>query len=161
MESSDPKAYPGVWKGIEDKKPIYAPYDWPEDFSGENGNYQNKCVVCQMLFIGHKGRAVCRVCAEKHGDRIVEGNKTIEQIIAEGILLYANGNGFIAKSITAESVMVFNIAEELREYFRNEKVAVVEMCREAIMSSSGSVDFSHFVDKEIEKALDAVKDKIK
>lgn len=39
-------------------------HSWPEDFGGENGKYQNECVTCKTLFIGHKQRVVCRVCAE-------------------------------------------------------------------------------------------------
>jgi hypothetical protein len=46
-------------------QPTPSPRDWPEDFSGENGNYQNKCVGCGQFFIGHKGRAVCKVCSEQ------------------------------------------------------------------------------------------------
>lgn len=40
-------------------------HSWPEDFGGENGNYQNECVTCKALFIGHKRRLVCRLCAEE------------------------------------------------------------------------------------------------
>ncbi len=36
--------------------------DWPEDFSHENGNYQNQCVGCGEMFKGHKRRVVCRAC---------------------------------------------------------------------------------------------------
>lgn len=36
--------------------------DWPEDSGMENGNYQNRCVMCKELFIGHKRRAICKVC---------------------------------------------------------------------------------------------------
>lgn len=39
------------------------PGDWPEDFSHENGNYQNKCCHCGVIFVGHKRRVVCKVCA--------------------------------------------------------------------------------------------------
>ena len=39
------------------------PGNWPEDFPGENGNYQNTCCNCQQPFIGHKRRAVCKVCS--------------------------------------------------------------------------------------------------
>lgn len=40
-----------------------SPRDWPEDFSDENGKYHNKC-ICGSMFVGHKRRVVCRVCAE-------------------------------------------------------------------------------------------------
>jgi cell division protein ZapA (FtsZ GTPase activity inhibitor) len=38
-------------------------HNWPEDFSHENGNYNNDCYMCKTVFIGHKRRHVCRVCA--------------------------------------------------------------------------------------------------
>lgn len=38
--------------------------DWPEDFGHENGNYGNRCAVCDAAFNGHKRRPVCRSCSE-------------------------------------------------------------------------------------------------
>ena len=38
-------------------------HNWPEDFSHENGNYNNECYLCKVVFVGHKRRKVCRVCA--------------------------------------------------------------------------------------------------
>lgn len=37
--------------------------DWPEDFSHENGNYSCQCCQCNQMFVGHKRRAVCKLCA--------------------------------------------------------------------------------------------------
>jgi hypothetical protein len=37
--------------------------DWPEDFEHENGNYICRCVGCKQLFVGHKRRVECKVCA--------------------------------------------------------------------------------------------------
>lgn len=37
--------------------------DWEEDFAHENGNYFNKCVRCNNMFMGHKRRVVCKSCA--------------------------------------------------------------------------------------------------
>ena len=37
--------------------------DWAEDAAHENGNYQNKCANCGTVFIGHKRRVWCKVCA--------------------------------------------------------------------------------------------------
>jgi hypothetical protein len=37
--------------------------NWPEDFEHENGNYANQCKECKMLFVGHKRRLVCKLCA--------------------------------------------------------------------------------------------------
>lgn len=42
--------------------------DWPEDFPHENGNYINKCCDCQLFFMGHKRRPVCRKCANAEPD---------------------------------------------------------------------------------------------
>lgn len=36
--------------------------DWQEDFSHENGNYQNRCVYCEHGFLGHKRRMICKRC---------------------------------------------------------------------------------------------------
>ena len=41
--------------------------DWPEDFDDENGQYCNRCFYCGELFLGHKRRIICKVCAEKRG----------------------------------------------------------------------------------------------
>ena len=39
------------------------PQDFPEDAAGENGNYWNECIECGRMFIGHKRRIVCKLCA--------------------------------------------------------------------------------------------------
>lgn len=39
------------------------PCDWPDDFAGENGNYRNKCPTCGIMYVGHKRRVSCRICA--------------------------------------------------------------------------------------------------
>lgn len=39
------------------------PEDWPEDSNLENGNYFNKCSVCNKEFVGHKRRVICKSCA--------------------------------------------------------------------------------------------------
>jgi hypothetical protein len=39
--------------------------DWKEDFEHENGTYQNKCGSCDSVFLGHKRRVVCKVCAQE------------------------------------------------------------------------------------------------
>lgn len=40
-----------------------APRNWPEDASHENGNYECRCCTCGNLFVGHKRRVTCKVCA--------------------------------------------------------------------------------------------------
>ena len=40
--------------------------DWPGDAAAhELGNYQNMCCACKRLFIGSRGRVVCRECATR------------------------------------------------------------------------------------------------
>lgn len=36
--------------------------DFPEDYEQENGNYQNKCWFCNLLFWGNKHRRLCKKC---------------------------------------------------------------------------------------------------
>lgn len=43
--------------------PFRTERDWTEDFSHENGNYENNCIKCDQLFMGHKRRVVCKICA--------------------------------------------------------------------------------------------------
>lgn len=38
--------------------------NWTEDFANENGRYSCQCVDCDNVFIGHKRRVVCKLCAE-------------------------------------------------------------------------------------------------
>jgi hypothetical protein len=37
--------------------------DWTEDFSHENGNYNCRCTHCGEMFVGHKRRVICKLCA--------------------------------------------------------------------------------------------------
>lgn len=39
--------------------------NWIEDFSHENGNYSNICILCNNRFLGHKRRVVCKKCNNK------------------------------------------------------------------------------------------------
>jgi len=41
---------------------------WEEDFSHENGNYICICMECNLKFVGHKRRVVCKKCASKEKD---------------------------------------------------------------------------------------------
>lgn len=41
------------------------PHDYPKDFSMENGQYWNRCSRCEKGFIGHKRRAICKVCRDE------------------------------------------------------------------------------------------------
>ena len=44
-----------------------SPKDWTEDFKYDNGKYQNECVECGSLFLGHKRRVFCKEC--KQGEK--------------------------------------------------------------------------------------------
>lgn len=41
--------------------------DWAEDFSHENGNYDNRCSICERFFVGHKRRVICKACSSASG----------------------------------------------------------------------------------------------
>lgn len=42
--------------------------DWVEDFTFENCDYYNRCVICGEIFVGHKWRVCCKVCHDKLPD---------------------------------------------------------------------------------------------
>lgn len=54
-----PSIPPG-WQFLKDS--THAERSWPEDAGHENGNYSCCCVVCLRMFVGHKRRAICKVC---------------------------------------------------------------------------------------------------
>jgi len=37
--------------------------DWSEDYSSENGQYQNVCQHCNKLFMGDRHRMTCKKCS--------------------------------------------------------------------------------------------------
>lgn len=39
--------------------------NWVQDFKHENGNYNNKCIKCDLKFIGHKRRVTCFKCTHE------------------------------------------------------------------------------------------------
>jgi len=41
-------------------------HDYPEDWPGENGMYQQTCCECGKQFVGHKRRMVCKKCMSPH-----------------------------------------------------------------------------------------------
>jgi hypothetical protein len=45
------------------EQPQGTEWDWTEDFSHENGNYENVCIRCTVHFKGHKRRVVCKKCS--------------------------------------------------------------------------------------------------
>ena len=41
------------------------PGDWTKDRDHENGCYLNRCIECKTIFIGHKRRVICYLCANE------------------------------------------------------------------------------------------------
>lgn len=52
--------------------------DWSEDYDQENGNYQNKCCFCKLLFYGNKHRVVCKQCDSLHPSSTIETKQASE-----------------------------------------------------------------------------------
>jgi len=52
---------PQGWRLLKDS--TYDERSWPEDASHENGNYSCCCCHCGRMFMGHKRRVSCKVCA--------------------------------------------------------------------------------------------------
>lgn len=48
--------------------------NWTEDFTHENGNYQNICIKCNHEFIGYKRRQVCKVCSTESKEAVEAKN---------------------------------------------------------------------------------------
>ena len=54
--------------------------NWNEDSNLENGNYFCKCVQCEIGFIGHKRRHICKNCDtknQKFRDEMTEEERSI------------------------------------------------------------------------------------
>lgn len=47
-------------------------HDWVEDWHDENGQYENQCLECNAIFIGHKHRHTCKVCTLKNLQALAE-----------------------------------------------------------------------------------------
>ncbi len=45
---------------------IQSDRNWNEDQFLENGNYDNRCNNCGQVFVGLRGRGICRVCAARN-----------------------------------------------------------------------------------------------
>lgn len=61
------------------------PMDWPEDFAHENGRYFNSCHNCACIFVGHKRRATCRVCAAPPAARRAEPSDALVRLFADQV----------------------------------------------------------------------------
>lgn len=72
--------------------------DYPEDFPGENGNYQCICSKCGKSFLGHKRRVTCKTCfVESPHITIIRAAKEIIRVLKlpdGGGVAYSVGNGW-------------------------------------------------------------------
>lgn len=54
-------------------------YDWEDDFSHENGNYECHCCICGRTFIGHKRRVTCKACDNRYlKDKLILDARAID-----------------------------------------------------------------------------------
>lgn len=62
---------------------MVSPRNWTEDFTDENGCYENRCVYCKKCFLGYKRRVVCKLCETTNGGasclEVEEGEAEIGQ----------------------------------------------------------------------------------
>ena len=160
MESNDPKAYPGVWRGdVEDgKRKAISTADDDIKVCMNCGN------ACRGTF--------CDDCRDADlpptvkVDRIVEGNKTTARDLATKIYMTIkkldHGDAGDGLSIINTEMLI-----------HADRIKVVEMCREAIDESlselksvllksvSGSQGIINSIDLCVDVAFCRVKDKIK
>ena len=68
--------------------------DWTEDFSHENGMYENICHVCHLSFCGHKRRVVCKKC---FSSKLSNPVGKVDPVGAENscMMLHQNGSRII------------------------------------------------------------------
>lgn len=61
--------------------------DWVEDATMEAGDYQNMCCGCKRVFVGHRGRVVCRECATRPDSARFKADfeQFVESLAAVGI----------------------------------------------------------------------------
>jgi len=45
-----------------------SPHDWPDN-GGESEGYQNECLQCKTVFMGHKEAFICKKCYEENQAR--------------------------------------------------------------------------------------------
>lgn len=50
----------------------FSPEDWSEDKRHDGGIYQHRCALCDRLFVGSKGRFICKLCDGKSEIVVVE-----------------------------------------------------------------------------------------
>lgn len=58
-------------------KPDLEKRSFPEDFGQENGNYQNKCIMCEKIFYGNKHRIVCKLCEDWTSDKLKNKDREV------------------------------------------------------------------------------------
>lgn len=106
------------------------PRDWTEDFSHENGNYLNPCIVCGNDFFGHKRRVICKVCAtseSKEAQPIIkftwEKGDTFDSIYKK--LLSLKGKQVINKKNKEVPLTIFNVSKPQESEINSWNVGIV------------------------------------
>lgn len=97
--------------------------DWTEDAALENGNYQNQCANCDLLFIGHKRRAACKMCAAPQ--------------VKETAIPLTNGDGHVKPS--SESARPDYESESYRQGWMDGMKEATELCDAPEASSDKAV----------------------
>jgi len=88
-------------------KPTSIERNWTDDFIHENGNYQNECIKCHNLFMGHKHRVICKACSvstsiEEAAEKYAEGLSLKSNVITDFI---AGAKHQESKMFTKEDLM--------------------------------------------------------
>lgn len=63
MQADRGKLDSAIVAGFNRQHPGSFERNWSQDFSHENGMYENICLHCTKHFLGHKRRMVCLKCA--------------------------------------------------------------------------------------------------
>jgi rubrerythrin len=134
------------------------PWDWPEDFSGENGQYQNKCTTCGKLFTGHKRRVTCKLCANpapapSAPDAVREIATQIARIVSASLSSDLRKRFTVDEAIEkAATLITAHVAKETAEALRkNTRLAIYESVRSDVLKylpkeKSEKMQIAHLMD---------------
>jgi len=110
--------------------------DFVEDFSEENGCYQNNCIRCRQTFLGHKYRRICKIC---HGTN-TKSEMTTDERVAE--LRKVTDNFIFIEYYTHTSCDMWKILNEYTN-FKSDKLVLCSL--------------SDGIDKALDLAIEAIK----
>jgi hypothetical protein len=67
---------------------LYSDRDWPEDFAGENGNYECICCACKKHFVGNKHRVTCKTCDALEKSSRFNASEELQKVAHEATKKY-------------------------------------------------------------------------